>query len=62
MAIKVGGHEPHPQNGTIKNKGPQPRQYGLHGGTHHLMGKVHEAPTLPQVNDQNYGKQQVKRK
>jgi hypothetical protein len=33
-----------------------------HGGTTHIKGTVHEAPTLPQVNDKNYSGQKVGRK
>ena len=33
-----------------------------HGGTLHVKGVVHDAPTLPQVNDQNYAGHKVKRK
>jgi hypothetical protein len=62
MTIQVGGHKPHPQNGVVKHKGPQPRVYANHGGTHHQMGKVHDAPTRGQVNDQNYAQQRVGQK
>jgi hypothetical protein len=41
---------------------PKPRVYGLHGGTHNVQGVVHDAPTRPMVNDQNYAGHKVKRK
>jgi hypothetical protein len=62
MKIQVGGHRPHPQNGVLKHKGPQPRIYGSHGGTNLPMGKVHEAPTRPQVNAANYAGHKIGRK
>jgi hypothetical protein len=65
MTIKVGGARPHPQNGTISRKGgakPEATTSGqFHGGTTHVKGRVHDAPTRPQVNDQNYGGQKVRR-
>jgi hypothetical protein len=65
MTIKVGGHAPHPQNGTISRKGakkPEATTSGFHGGSGRPKGVVHDAPTLPQINSANYGAQKVKRK
>jgi hypothetical protein len=32
---------------------------GNHGGTLHIKGRVHDAPTLPQVNSANYAGHRV---
>jgi hypothetical protein len=63
MAIKVGGHAPHPQNGVVKRKGTQPRPNPTHAGSGRPHGVTH-APPPPggTVNSQNYARQQVKRK
>jgi hypothetical protein len=39
--------------------GPKPRIYGNHGGTHHVQGVVHDAPTRPMVNGANYAGHKV---
>jgi hypothetical protein len=51
-------------HGTMRGKGavkPEATTSGFHGGSGRPKGIVHEAPRLPQVNDQNYSRQQVKR-
>jgi hypothetical protein len=35
---------------------------GNHGGTLHVKGRVHDAPTKPMINDQNYAAQKIRRK
>jgi hypothetical protein len=62
MAIKVGGHAPHPQNGVVKRKGTQPRPNPTHAGSGKSHGIVHDAPRLPQINSANYAGHKVKRK
>jgi hypothetical protein len=62
MIIKVGGHRPHPQNGTLKHKGTHPRPNPFHAGSGKPHGVLRAAPTLPQVNSSNYAGQRVKRK
>jgi hypothetical protein len=53
--IHGGSGIPH---GTMRGKGaskPEATTSGVfHGGTTHVKGRVHEAPTRPMVNDQNY--------
>jgi hypothetical protein len=44
MTINVGGHRPHPQNGTAKHKGPRPRIYANHGGTNLRQGITSDPP------------------
>jgi hypothetical protein len=62
MKIKVGGHRPHPQNGTLKHKGTQPRPNPVHAGSGRPHGILHEAPTRPMVNDQNYAGHKIGRR
>jgi hypothetical protein len=57
---KLHGGTKHPHG--VRHGPPKPRVYANHGGTNHQMGKVHDAPTLPQVNDKNYAGHKVKRK
>ena len=60
MAKKLHGGTHHEQG---KRHGPPaPRVYAYHAGSGRPMGRVHAAPTLPQVNDQNYAGHKVKRK
>jgi hypothetical protein len=35
---------------------------GFHGGTMHVKGRVHEAPSRPMINSANYAGQRAKRK
>jgi hypothetical protein len=66
MKIKVGGARPHPQNGVLSHRGGAKPEAttsgGFHGGTMHVKGRVHEAPTKPMINAANYGAQKVRRK
>jgi hypothetical protein len=60
--IHGGSGIPH---GTMRGKGapkPEATTSGFHGGSGRPKGVVHEAPTLSQINGQNYAAQKVKRK
>jgi hypothetical protein len=63
MALpKYHGGTKHPRTlhrGGVK---PEATTSGVHGGSGLPLGRVKSAPRLPQVNDQNCGRQQVKRK
>jgi hypothetical protein len=45
MAITVGGARPHPQNGTVKRKGTQPRPNPVHAGSGRQHGILHAPPS-----------------
>jgi hypothetical protein len=38
---------------------PEATTSGFHTGSGRPLGQLHEAPTRPQANDQNYGGQKV---
>jgi hypothetical protein len=46
----------------VLNRGTHPRPNPFHAGSGRPHGVVHDAPTRPAVNDQNYAGQKVKRK
>jgi hypothetical protein len=59
----VGGHLNHPMNlDGDGRKGTKPRPNPYHAGSGKPHGVLHEAPTLPQVNDKNYSGKVQKRK
>jgi hypothetical protein len=43
-------------------RGTAPKPSSTHHGSGKPLGVLHEAPTRPMVNDQNYGGHKVKRK